>query len=548
MAALCIHLNAPIAMAATPFLLEGPLVAWGYHRGNPLVLCGATYWVLIGIPLQVLLGSMGTGQTSEALGLTTVILLISGCLNALLADLALSWLPLGRWLRPPLPPRSLSLHHSLRLALLICAWTPALVLTAFSIPREFRLQQHFKKCTPLPPSAPAPMDGILRSLLELLLLQLATFPLSQILSFSLLRPLKHFQSITGKMAEGSLDLTASSFPVAGVFELEELSRNLGSFLSRIQRGLLEIEVTRETLQQRLKNDQETPHQSTAELRDEIHRRELAEERLRLYHRIFLSNREAMLILDPEGNFLAQNLSARSLLGFEDRELTQNSLACFLEEKDRQSLCHLLGKKGARRLTVAGKHQSGASVLLQTVVYPIPGEARDLPFSLCVLTPGCLSDPPWSLRPSSTPPGKTSSAPPRVRPQPPREGPVHVLIVEDNDINRILMETILRRLNWTFHCASTGKEAVQAHASEGFDLILMDLHMPDMDGYQAARRIRSQESKANPATPILAVTADVTPGVYERCLEAGMNDYVSKPLNLDDLSSKMEALLGKPQDP
>jgi signal transduction histidine kinase/CheY-like chemotaxis protein len=119
----------------------------------------------------------------------------------------------------------------------------------------------------------------------------------------------------------------------------------------------------------------------------------------------------------------------------------------------------------------------------------------------------------------------------------------VLIVEDNHINQVVLKTMLQRLNIKNDTADHGRKALsilqQANANgEGFDLILMDCQMPVMDGFEATQSIRnSGEPYAD--IPIIAVTANALSSDRERCLKAGMNDYLSKPFQLDDIRSKLQ---------
>lgn len=119
----------------------------------------------------------------------------------------------------------------------------------------------------------------------------------------------------------------------------------------------------------------------------------------------------------------------------------------------------------------------------------------------------------------------------------------VLIVEDNHINQVVLKTMLQRLNVENDTADHGGKALsilqQADAKgESFDLILMDCQMPVMDGFEATKNIRiSGESYAN--IPIIAVTANALSSDKERCLQAGMNDYLSKPFQLDDIRTKLQ---------
>jgi len=106
----------------------------------------------------------------------------------------------------------------------------------------------------------------------------------------------------------------------------------------------------------------------------------------------------------------------------------------------------------------------------------------------------------------------------------------ILVAEDHEVNQILFRTILENDGYTVRVASNGKEAVAFAEQESFDLIFMDVQMPEMNGYEATREIR----KAGIQTPIIAVTASAIKGEQEKCLEAGMNDFLTKPFKKNDL--------------
>jgi two-component system sensor histidine kinase/response regulator len=112
--------------------------------------------------------------------------------------------------------------------------------------------------------------------------------------------------------------------------------------------------------------------------------------------------------------------------------------------------------------------------------------------------------------------------------------LRILLVEDNAVHRIVATAILRQNGHTLVHAVDGVEAVEIASQESFDLILMDVQMPEMDGFEAARRIRLAEHKTGKHTPIVALTAHAMDGDRERCLEAGMDDYLSKPLKKADM--------------
>jgi signal transduction histidine kinase/CheY-like chemotaxis protein len=114
--------------------------------------------------------------------------------------------------------------------------------------------------------------------------------------------------------------------------------------------------------------------------------------------------------------------------------------------------------------------------------------------------------------------------------------VHLLVAEDNEMNQFVTQETLRRAGCTCRIVVNGREAVEAAAAGGFDAILMDCQMPEMDGLEATRLIRRHEA-ASPGSqhiPIIALTADAIAGDREKCLAAGMDDYVTKPINARDL--------------
>jgi two-component system sensor histidine kinase/response regulator len=120
----------------------------------------------------------------------------------------------------------------------------------------------------------------------------------------------------------------------------------------------------------------------------------------------------------------------------------------------------------------------------------------------------------------------------------------ILVAEDNAINRKMVENILKKQGHSVTLAGNGKEALDAWRKESFDLILMDVQMPGTDGLEATKKIRAQEKKSGSRMPILALTAHALKGDRERCLEAGMDDYVSKPINPDELMEAIERVLKK----
>jgi signal transduction histidine kinase/DNA-binding response OmpR family regulator len=117
--------------------------------------------------------------------------------------------------------------------------------------------------------------------------------------------------------------------------------------------------------------------------------------------------------------------------------------------------------------------------------------------------------------------------------------LRVLVVEDNQVNQLLVTTILAKAGMRAEVAANGVEAVQAVHQRNFDVILMDMQMPEMDGLEATKRIR-QLGAMGRAVPIIAMTANAMQEDRRRCLEAGMNDFVAKPIDSGELLRKIAA--------
>jgi PAS domain S-box-containing protein len=142
--------------------------------------------------------------------------------------------------------------------------------------------------------------------------------------------------------------------------------------------------------------------------------------------------------------------------------------------------------------------------------------------------------PPSARRDAEPPSSVAPAP--------LLAPVRVLVVEDNVINQKVVVRMLERQGYRADVATNGAEALAALARTRYDLVLMDCHMPELDGFETTRTIRATEGIGGRRLPIIALTADAMPGDRERCLAAGMDDYLPKPLKLADLSAMLERWL------
>lgn len=115
----------------------------------------------------------------------------------------------------------------------------------------------------------------------------------------------------------------------------------------------------------------------------------------------------------------------------------------------------------------------------------------------------------------------------------------VLIVEDNPVNQLVASGVLDQLGYTWQLAGNGREALDALAAERFDAVLMDCHMPELDGFGATRELRRRE-QGGPRVPVIAMTAGVLAEDRARCLAAGMDDFVGKPIDVGRLRRTLAA--------
>jgi len=121
----------------------------------------------------------------------------------------------------------------------------------------------------------------------------------------------------------------------------------------------------------------------------------------------------------------------------------------------------------------------------------------------------------------------------------------ILLAEDNPVNRKVALIMLKKLGYSADVAANGLEVLQSLKHKDYDVILMDVQMPEMDGLKAAKFINEMNLKRRPA--ILAMTAYALEGDRERCLNAGMDGYISKPVKIEELRSALEDLQSSPLD-
>lgn len=119
----------------------------------------------------------------------------------------------------------------------------------------------------------------------------------------------------------------------------------------------------------------------------------------------------------------------------------------------------------------------------------------------------------------------------------------ILVVEDNQINQLVTLKVLEKMGYRADVASNGREALDAAREKHYDLILMDLQMPEMDGFESTAGIRALLNGSSHRTKIVAMTADAQPRIRDRCLKSGMDDYLAKPVQMKDLRRTVDKWLG-----
>lgn len=119
----------------------------------------------------------------------------------------------------------------------------------------------------------------------------------------------------------------------------------------------------------------------------------------------------------------------------------------------------------------------------------------------------------------------------------------ILVAEDDLVNRKVAEKVLQRAGIDFDIVEDGEEAVRAYLNNRYDMILMDVHMPRKDGYEATQEIREHQKSGSREVKIVAMTASVMEEDMQSCLDAGMDDFLSKPINIEALKAKIAEYSG-----
>jgi len=120
--------------------------------------------------------------------------------------------------------------------------------------------------------------------------------------------------------------------------------------------------------------------------------------------------------------------------------------------------------------------------------------------------------------------------------------VKILLVEDQLINQKLMKSVLEKGGYEVTPANDGESALNLLKDNSYDIILLDIQMPEVNGYEVAIRLREMEKETGTYTPIIAMTANSFAGDREKCLAAGMDDYIPKPLNMSDIHGRIETVI------
>jgi CheY-like chemotaxis protein len=141
------------------------------------------------------------------------------------------------------------------------------------------------------------------------------------------------------------------------------------------------------------------------------------------------------------------------------------------------------------------------------------------------------------------------------PEPPRQAPAlapvgaswRALVVDDNPVNLLVARRLLQKLGHVVQTADAGQAALDLMLRDSFDVVFMDVQMPGMNGFEATAEIRRRQSVTESRIPIVAVTAHAMAGDRERCLAAGMDEYVTKPVNAATLAAALERVMTSPAD-
>jgi CheY-like chemotaxis protein len=249
----------------------------------------------------------------------------------------------------------------------------------------------------------------------------------------------------------------------------------------------------------------------------------------LDHAVRIGSRVDLMILDyhmPDMN------GAQILSAVRSRPLTASLPVVLLTSVDHAVAVRELKSAGANAILTK---PTRSSLLLSTIMEELRKAQTRLPPRAGASAADNAATPEYSPAPvvSSVAPISTAATPTQ------RAERLDILVAEDNEVNQLVFSQILDGLGYSFAIAGDGKRAVEVWRRRRPALILMDVSMPEMNGFEATRRIREIEQQEGlAATPVMGVTAHALKGDRERCLEAGMDDYMTKPISPDRLEAKL----------
>jgi signal transduction histidine kinase/DNA-binding response OmpR family regulator len=208
--------------------------------------------------------------------------------------------------------------------------------------------------------------------------------------------------------------------------------------------------------------------------------------------------------------------------------------------------HMPGIDGFTLLELArGRHTLGGTVVVMLTSDRQPGDldrCRELQVAAHLIKPVRQTQLRQALATvAGQRPAGVAAAGPRQQAAAGDADRLRVLVAEDNVVNQKLAKAMLTRLGHECVLASDGREAIAEWGAGGYDVIFMDVQMPELDGFDATREIRRIEAGSGVRVPIVAMTAHAMPGDRERCLGAGMDDYVTKPISLSEIARVLSSI-------
>jgi len=122
--------------------------------------------------------------------------------------------------------------------------------------------------------------------------------------------------------------------------------------------------------------------------------------------------------------------------------------------------------------------------------------------------------------------------------------MRILIAEDDEVSGLLLKKLASNKGWNVKICKNGIEAIKLYSASNFDMVIMDVQMPELDGYEATEQIRKLEITRKTRTPIIAMTANALSGDRDKCLAKGMDDYISKPIDFNEFYEMTEKWIKK----